>query len=82
LASVESPEELSVFVFDLLGQQLIKDLLLSLQVQVQQMYPNDEGCRHGEGEGKSFEEARRFSGRISQDVGPSRGRLRHDVDEH
>jgi len=58
------------------------DLLLSLQVQVQQMHSNDERRRHGERESIFLEEARRFNGRIGQDIGPSRGRLRHDVDEH
>ena len=46
------------------------------------MYSDNERCRHGERKSIAFEEARRFSGRISQDVGPRRGRLRHNVDEH
>jgi hypothetical protein len=58
------------------------DLLLSLQIQVQKMYSDDEGRRHGERESIAFEKAWRFGGRIRQDIGPSRGRLRHDVDEH
>ena len=58
------------------------NLLLSLQVQVQQMNSDNERCRHGERKSIAFEETRRFSGRISQNVGPCRRRLRHDVDEH
>ena len=46
------------------------------------MYSNDKGCRHGKGESVAFQEARRFSGRICEDIGPSRGRLRHNVDEY
>lgn len=46
------------------------------------MYSNDERCRHRERESVTLEEARRFSGWISQDVGPSGGRLRHNVDEY
>lgn len=46
------------------------------------MYSNDERCRHRERESVTLEEARRLSGWISQDVGPSGGRLRHNVDEY
>lgn len=46
------------------------------------MYSNDQRCRHRERESKTLEEARRFGRGICQNVGPSRRRLRHDVDEH